>query len=85
MKKMKKYISLLLSAAMVAAMTAGCGSSTTNDTKDTSTASASADESGTETSGTSTEVQVTPPSDLVESGKLTYAVAATFAPYEYAD
>ena len=89
MKKMKKYISLLLSAAMVAAMTAGCGSSTTSDTKDTSTASASteaaANESGTESTGTSTEVQVTPPSDLVESGKLTYAVAATFAPYEYAD
>lgn len=89
MKKMKKYISLLLSAAMVAAMTAGCGSSKTSDIKDTSTASASteaaADESGTESTGTSTEVQVTPPSDLVESGKLTYAVAATFAPYEYAD
>ena len=89
MKKMKKYISLLLSTAMVAAMTAGCGSSTTSDTKDTSAASASTEastsEAGTESTDTATEVQVTPPSDLVEPGKLTYAVAATFAPYEYAD
>lgn len=91
MKKMKKYISLLISAAMVAAMTAGCGSSTAGDTKDTSTTQTSAEASGSESgeesadASSSSEVQVTPPDDLVESGKLTYAVAATFAPYEYAD
>lgn len=35
--------------------------------------------------GTSADVSVQPPANLVEKGKLTYGVAATFPPFEYKD
>lgn len=73
MRGMKKYISVVLGVTIIGAMLTGCTTSTVTETAVESEAAEQA----------TGEVQVTPPAELVTDGKLTYAVAATFAPYEY--
>lgn len=97
----KRILSCLLAGVIGTAILTACGSSDTSasasasssaqEDESVSTGASSvitvSDSSETlESSSTSQSgVQVTPPSDLVTEGKLTYLTAATFAPYEYID
>lgn len=79
---MKKLFSIVLAALMVAAVLAGCGSSTA-ETKAPETTAAPASAAAAETTAAAAETEAAAPAfTTIEAGKLIMSTNAAFPPYE---
>jgi polar amino acid transport system substrate-binding protein len=78
----KRLVSLIVSAAMCAAMLTGCGSSSTSSSSNSSTTAASTQESA---EATQSEASGSLLESIKASGKLVVGTASGYAPYEFVD